>query len=120
MKHWLRIFVLLLPISVTAQVDSIVIPVIESYDTTCSCYTDNFVFYMVKDTVSVNDSLAIEFGFRRLDRNIWLAAFSFTDSTGGPIAIRAAFINKTDPYDVNRDGELSILDLVLMIKRLFW
>ncbi len=102
------------------SIDSTIIPVIESWDTTCQCYTDNFILYIVNEPDSLNDSLVINFGYREAGKDLWFAALSFTDSTGAQVAIRAAMINKVDPFDVNHDGELSIYDLTLMIRRLFF
>lgn len=120
MKKLLLILLLFAGSICGQSIDSTIVPVMESYDTTCQCYTDQFVIYVVDYPDALNDSLVVEFGFREAGKDIWFATITFTDSLGGFVATRAAFIKQLDPYDVSRDGEVSIHDLGMLIRRLFF
>lgn len=125
-KILMFILPLLLWASAGAQItviDSVTIPVLESWDDSCQCYTQEFVLYVVADTTAADDTLLWQFGYRHLDTLLWTTSFYFVDSAGASVSIRAAIIDNRvfyDRYDVSRDGELSILDIVLLIRRLFY
>ena len=100
--------------------DSITVPVVETYDTLCDCYPDSMVVYSWLDESAVNDTLALQFGYTRLGRAVWTTTILVIDSEDSAWSLNPFIMHHLDPYDVNRDGKVSITDAYLLIRRLFF
>ena len=98
--------------------DSVTVPVVETYDTTCQCYPDSLTVYSWLNSTAVDDTLALQFGYTRFGRNVWTTIILFADSLD-TWSLNPIIMHHLDPYDVNRDGRVSIVDAALLIWRLF-
>jgi hypothetical protein len=99
--------------------DSVTVPLIENYDTACDCYPDSMVMYSYVDIgTEGQDTMYVQFGYTRFGNKAWTTTVLISDSAS-TLSIHPFVAHHLDPYDVNRDGRVSIVDITLIIYRLF-
>lgn len=120
------LLICLLAVSVSAQEEVIytdTLPIVASWDTTCNCYQQYFVYGMSVET-GIDTNIVQQFGFVEFDTVRWVAAIEFRDSVGvltpGIIFIQEPQpCSSGDPYDISGDGIADIFDLAILIRRLW-
>lgn len=100
--------------------DSIIVPVMETYDTTCNCYPDSMIIYSWLDSGGeADDTLVAQFGYTRFGKKAWTTTVLIVDDADSGWSINPFIMHHLDPYDINRDGRVSLWDAALLIHRLF-
>jgi len=100
-------------------IDSVKVPIVETYDTICACYPESLVVYSWLDSGGeAEDTIVAQFGYTRFGNRVWTTTIILADSAGS-WTLNPIIMHHLDPYDVNRDGRVSISDIAPLIWRLF-
>lgn len=123
MKYLIGLVLLFLAVSVQSQdlvlLDSVTVPIVETYDTTCACYPDSMVVYSWLDgNGEADDTLVAQFGYTRFGNKVWTTTIMVIDDSSS-WSLNPTIMHHLDPYDVNRDGRVSLVDAALLIWKIF-
>ncbi len=113
------LFVILFAITAQGQnlviLDSVSVPIIETYDTACVCYPDSMIVYSWLNADGIEaDTLAAQFGFSHFGVRVWTTTIMAIDDGIG-WSLRPMVMHHLDPVDVNRDGRFSVADVGIVL-----
>lgn len=121
MKKLLVILLCLMPLSVCGQsgeydhsvFDSVVVPLTEDS-------TQNFVFDLWFTDAPTDTSMNIKFDIYQVDERVFLSVVKITqDSLSYTIRPMVWIKPEPSPYDVNRDGAVTVIDLWTLMFYMF-